>query len=75
MNTLIIEHADQSTTELFKQLVDKLGLSMKTKKEKAEPGVITNPELLRRIEAYESGKEKPFQVTLDDLKKLINEKH
>jgi hypothetical protein len=69
MNTLIIEHADQSTTELFRQLVEKLGLSMKTKKKKPEPGVITNPELLKTIEDYESGKVKPFTVDEKMIKK------
>ena len=72
MNTLIIEHADQSTTELFKQLVDKLGLSMKTKKEKAEPGVVTNPELIKRIKKIDSGKAELIKVSLKDLKKLAN---
>jgi hypothetical protein len=28
MNTVIIEHVDQSTTELFKLLTEKLGLEM-----------------------------------------------
>ncbi len=69
MNTIIIEHADQSTTELFRQLVDKLGLSMRTKKEKAEPGVITNPELLKTIDEYESGKVKPIPVDKKVIKK------
>ncbi len=72
MNTLIIEHADQSTTELFKQLVDKLGLSMKTKKEKAKPGVVTNPELIKRIKKIDSGKAELVKVSLKDLKKLTN---
>ncbi len=34
MNTIIIEHADQSTTGLLQRLAEKLGLSFKTKKEK-----------------------------------------
>ena len=69
MNTLIIEHADQSTTELFKQLVDKLGLRMTTKKEKADPGEITNPELLKTIDDYESGRVKPVEIDLETLRK------
>jgi hypothetical protein len=69
MNTIIIEHADKSTTALFKQLAEKLGLSFKTKTEKQEPGVITNPELLKTIEDYESGKVKPFPVDEEMIKK------
>lgn len=73
MNTIIIEHADQSTTDLLQQLAKKLGLSVKTKKEKVEPGVITNPELIRRIEEFEAGITKPSDKTIDDLKKLVDE--
>lgn len=73
MNTIIIEHADQSTTDLFKQLAEKLGLIVKTKKEKVEPGLITNPELIRRIEEFEAGKTKPSEKTMEDLKQLLDE--
>jgi len=72
MNTIIIEHADQSTTDLFKQLAEKLGLIVKTKKEKVEPGVVTNPELLKRIQAIESGKAELIEVDLAELKRLAN---
>lgn len=72
MNTLIIEHADQSTTELFRQLVDKLGLSMKTKTETVESGVITNPELLKRIEDLESGKGTLISISDSDWEKLMD---
>jgi hypothetical protein len=34
MNTLTIEHVDESTTELFKLLAEKLGLSIIIKEEK-----------------------------------------
>ena len=73
MNTIIIEHADQSTTDLFKQLAEKLGLFVKTKKEKVEPGLITNPELIRRIEEFEADKSKPSEKTMEDLKQLLDE--
>ena len=62
MNTVIIEHADKSTTELLKQLAKALGLTVKTKKEKVEEGVITNPILMEAIEQYESGKVKAIEI-------------
>lgn len=65
MNTIIIEHADKSTTDLLKALAEKLGLSFKLKKEEKENGVITNPELLKRIKDYESGKVKPAELDMN----------
>lgn len=68
MNTIIIEHADQSTTDLLQQLAKKLGLSVKTKKEKVEPGIVTNPELLKTIKDYETGEGVPLSVNEDMIK-------
>lgn len=72
MNTIIIEHADKSTTALFKQLAEKLGLSFKSKVERPEPGVVTNSEHIKRIKKIESGKAELIEVSLKDLKKLTN---
>lgn len=72
MNTIIIEHADQSTTALFKQLAEKLGLAFKTQKEKTEEGIITNPELHRRIEKVESGNAELIEIDLKELEKLAH---
>jgi hypothetical protein len=58
MNTVIIEHADNSTTELLQQLAKVLGLSVTTKVEEETAGVITNPVVMEAIEMYESGKVK-----------------
>jgi len=71
MNTIIIEHADKSTTELLKRLAERLGLSFKTKKEQPESGIVTNPELLKTIADYESGKVQPIEVDLDELKQKL----
>jgi|GEM_PF-1080194 len=71
MNTIIIEHADQSTTELLQRLAEQLGLSFKTKKERKEPGVVTNPELLKTIADYESGRIKPIEINLEELKQNL----
>lgn len=72
MNTIIIEHADQSTTELLQRLAEKLGLSFKTKKERKEPGVVTNPELLKRMEAIENGTAELIDMSIDELRKLTH---
>lgn len=72
MNTVIFEHVDNSTAELLKQLAEKMGLhfkSQKEKKEKAQPGVVTNPELLKTIEDYENGKLKLIKMNFSELEK------
>lgn len=55
MNTIVIEHADNETTAMLKQMAKVLGLTISTKKEK---GTITNSKILDAIEAYETGKTK-----------------
>ena len=72
MNTIIIEHADKSTTELLKRLAEQLGLSFKIKKERKEPGIVTNPELLRRMEAVENGTAELIDMSIDELRKLTH---
>lgn len=73
MNTIIIEHADNSTTELLKQLAKALGLPVKTKKEKVQEGVITNPILIEAIENYESGKTKTVPFDKEAFLKKIKD--
>jgi len=72
MNTIIIEHADKSTTELLKRLAEQLGLSFKIKKERKEPDIVTNPELLRRMEAVENGTAELIDMSIDELRKLTH---
>lgn len=69
MNTIIIEHADQKATNLFKQMSDLIGLKVKVKAEKES--VIKNPEILKAIDDYETGRVKPLDVSMEDLKKMI----
>lgn len=69
MNTIIIEHADQKATNLFKQMSDLIGLKVKVKAE--QENVITNPEILKAIDDYETGRVKPLDVSMEDLKKMI----
>jgi hypothetical protein len=69
MNTIIIEHADQKATNLFKQMSDLIGLKVKVKAE--QKSVITNPEILKAIDDYETGRVKPLDVSIEDLKKMI----
>ena len=68
MNTIIIEHADNSTTALFATLATKLGLPVKAKAEKTEKGVITNPQIIKAINEYESGLSKGKSYTIKELK-------
>ncbi len=59
METLIIEHLDSSTSKIFKQMAKALGLSFKTRIVKSnieQPAIITNPELINRIEVHEANK-------------------
>jgi len=72
MNTIVIENADKSTTAIFKALAKKLGLPIKLWMEE-EPGTITNPEILQRIENYENGKASLHKIEIDALTKLIND--
>ena len=70
MTTLIIENADKKNAALIAQLAKALGLSV-TKKEvsvmKRSVGVITNPELIRRIETSEAGKTKRRSFKAEEL--------
>lgn len=70
MNTITIQHADKKVASVFKQMAEALGVSFEAKKEKE---VKYNPELLRRIKEYESGKAKMMKFDEEALKKMINE--
>lgn len=70
MNTITIQHADEKVTSVFKQMAEALGVSFEAKKEKE---VKYNPELLRRIKEYESGKAKMMKFDEEALRKMINE--
>ncbi|HLU51381.1 MAG TPA: hypothetical protein VKZ42_04395, partial [Flavobacteriaceae bacterium] len=48
MNTIIIEHADEKLTSLFRQMAEIAGVPLRTKPEK-EGEVITNPEISKAI--------------------------
>jgi hypothetical protein len=72
MQTLIIEHTDRQTGQVFKQMAKALGLTVKVKPE-TPPATITNPELIRRIEAHEARKKSGDfdgyrSFTIDELK-------
>lgn len=67
MNTIIIEHADDQITALFKQMAKIAGVPLKTKQEK-ELNEITNPKIQERIEEYEQGKLKILKFTSEELK-------
>ena len=67
MNTIIIEHADDQITALFKQMAKVVGVPLKTKQEKVL-NTITNPEIQKRIEEYEKGKLKSLKFTTEELK-------
>ncbi len=71
MNTLIIENADKETTALFRQLAKKLGLRVRTESKKNSRGIITNPDLLKRIKYIEEGKAEFIHTSINDLKKLV----
>lgn len=70
MNTIIIEHADQKATSLFKKMSDLIGLKIKVKAEQSN--LITNPEILKTIDDYEAGRVKPLDISMEDLRKLID---
>lgn len=70
METIIIEHIDSQTSQVFKQLAHLLGFSVKTKLEK-NPAEITNTEIIRRIEAYESGNTEGKTFTLEEFKQAV----
>ena len=67
MNTIIIEHADEKLTSLFRQMAEIAGVPLKTKPEK-EGKVITNPEISKAIEEYESGITKGTTISEEKLK-------
>lgn len=67
MNTIIIEHADEQLTALFKQMAKVAGVPLKTKQEKGVD-TITNPEIQKRIEEYEQGKLQGLRFTQEELK-------
>ncbi|GGC21133.1 hypothetical protein GCM10011386_11350 [Parapedobacter defluvii] len=69
MNTIIIEHADEKLTSLFRQMAEIAGvpIKIKTKPEK-ESKAISNPEILRAIKQYESGKVEGTTISPEDLK-------
>ena len=70
MNTIIIQHADRKVTTIFKQLAEAFGVSVDVKKEKE---IKYNPELLRRIAEFKSGKAELMKFDEEALKKMINE--
>jgi len=72
MNTVIFEHVDNSTAELLKQLAEKMGLHFKSKKEKQESGIVTNPELINRIKRIENGTAEYIDIDIQNLKKVLN---
>ncbi len=61
MNTIIIEHADNTVTNAIKELMGALGLPVKIAPEEEwtpVEGIITNPEIIRRIKDHENGRTK-----------------
>lgn len=78
METIIIENVDKRKAELFKQLALEFGLKVKStiqkKKQIKDSGVITNPEILKRIKEYESGKSKLISFkSVKDLRDYLFE--
>jgi hypothetical protein len=79
METLIIEHLDRPTSKVFKQMAKVLGLSFKIKtvhNSIEQPAIITNPEIIARIEAHEANKRdgnlKDYKrFTMQELKQEI----
>lgn len=67
MNTIIIEHADEKLTALFKQIAEIAGVPLRTKPEK-DGSEISNPELIKAINDYETNKTRGKAITAEDLK-------
>lgn len=69
MNTVTIENVDNKVAAAFKKMAEAIGASVSVKKEKE---VKYDPELLRRIREYESGKAKPIKISEEQIKKVLN---
>ncbi|CAN5626121.1 hypothetical protein BH10BAC3_BH10BAC3_42260 [soil metagenome] len=71
MTTIIIENADKKNVLLIGKLAKALGLSVTTKPAgnwKPTPGIITNPDLIKRIEKVEKKKAGRKVFTATELK-------
>lgn len=69
METLIVQPGSEREMEVLKAFLGALKIAFRTSSE-AVPKDITNPETLRRINAYETGKSTPIKRNLEDLKTL-----
>jgi antitoxin component of RelBE/YafQ-DinJ toxin-antitoxin module len=69
MNTIIIEHADNSTAEMLQTLAKKLGLPVKTRVEKQTGKSSYNAEFLSKIKRSEADAKagRTHKVKLDDI--------
>lgn len=71
METIIVQPGSKKNLEALKAFLQALKMDFRVATEPA-PNVVTNPETLRRIEAYETGKSEPIQKTLEEIKALGN---
>lgn len=71
METLIVQPATRSKLEALKAFLAALKIDFKTAGE-GDADEITNPETLRRIEAYEQGTIQPEAHSLKEVKALLN---
>ncbi len=60
METVIVQPGSKKNLEVLKAFLQALKMDFRVAHEAAS-NVVTNPETLRRIEAYETGKTKPIQ--------------
>lgn len=77
METVIIENVDKKNAILLKSLASQLGLKVTSKVVKKKPviiddGIITNPEIIKTIKNFESGKSKTVTFkSISELKKYL----